>query len=483
MQIDEYSRIFLQMEMEEGLFFSRTPNGDPFWDVIRYEVFFLLFDEVNEPGQPHNPSVSRLQHSWLAKIHSSALKIGLMANQWARFKRIRPADFVAFVCSRYKDVDGTPIDFAADNALLTLAEMGSIQRIESQFNLFQDVNFNTLLSVATRVYRSPARYQKFYRQIATIIADAEQKYFGLSDPNLLDNIRWIYSRHLTERRIWREILNHSRPRLVLMTQNGIQKGLILEARRRYIPVVEFQHCSISTMHPAYSYPQDLTAGDSVMLPDALLLFSEYWNNKCSMPGTQMVVVGNDRFSSSGTLSTRSGAAVFVNHPVFHKYMSPLAMEVAQSMPDRFFIMKLHPSQLADRAMIEREYQVIQNLAVVGMEKSIPELMMDASDVIIIDSTSSYEALDRGVPVHILKKGPYMAYQDLFTRPDVYRFSTAEELQRALFKPMNRPEGIPRFFHDFDPVVFRELVRGQVRSPQDTRRIHKGSAFKATRASK
>ena len=463
MQLDECSRAFFQMEMEEHFFSSRTPNGDPFWDVVRSEVFFSLFDEVNEPGQPRNPSTSRLQHSWLTKIHSSALKVGSMANQWARFKRIRPADFVAFVTSRYKDVNGEPIDFASEDAVNALSKMGSIQRVESRLNLLQDINSNTLISVAARVYRTPASYEQYFREAATVIADAERKYFGVIDPHLFNVIRRVYKSHLVERRIWREILDRSQPRLVLMTQNGIQKGLIFEARKRHISVVECQHGNINAMHPGYSYPPSLSPGEAVLLPEALLLFSEYWKRQCLMPGTKIVVVGNNRFSSVGAHSTRTGAAVFVSHLNLHihEYLSPLAMEVAQSMPDRDFIMKLHPSQLSDRAVIEREYQDIPNLAVVGMEKSIPDLLVDASDIIILMSTASYEALDRGVPVHILRKAGYMWHQDLFPQPEVHLFSTAEELQSALFKPINHPENSSRFFDAFDPIVFRELVRSYI----------------------
>jgi len=290
-----------------------------------------------------------------------------------------------------------------------------------------------------------------------MIADAERKYFSVADSHLFNVVLRTYKHHLVERRIWGEIFDRTQPRLLLMTQNGIQKGLIFEARKRHVPVIECQHGVINLMHPAYSYPPDLPPGEAVILPDVLLMFSEYWKHQCRMPGTKIVVVGNNQFSSTGDRSTRTGAAVFVSALSFEKFMSPLAVKLAQLMPDRAFIMKLHPAQVSDRAKIEKEYEGIPNLAVVGTEKSCPELFADASDVIIIQSTASYEALDRGIPVHILREGGYVSHQDLFSRPDVSLFSTADELQSALFKPIKQPEGAPRFFDAFDPVAFRELV--------------------------
>jgi hypothetical protein len=216
------------------------------------------------------------------------------------------------------------------------------------------------------------------------------------------------------------------------------------------------------MHPGYSYPATLAPGGLVILPDAVLLFSEYWKHQCSMLGTELTAVGNNCFSSAGARSTRTGATVFVNADPFQRYLSPLAVKLAKSMPDRLFIMKLHPAELSGRAMIEREYQGIPNLSVVGVEKSCPELFADASDVVVVQSTATYEALDWGVPVHILRKSWFMAEQDLFSRPDVHLFSTAAELQSALFKPVERAERDSPFFEIFDPVKFCELVRSLLR---------------------
>jgi hypothetical protein len=465
MEIDEFTRTFFQMEMEEEFFSTRTPNGDPFWDVVRYEVFFSLLNEINVPKKRHKVARNRPRLSWLARIIGAPMKILSMASQWARLKRIQPADFVAYICSRYKDVGGKPIDLASDDALHALSEFGSILRVESShFSLLQDVNFSTLISFVARIYRVPASYEQFFRDVVAVIADAERKYLGMTDPHLFNVLRGTYRSHLVERRVWREILDRSQSRLVFMTQNGIQKGLILEARKRNVPVVEFQHGNITTMHTGYSYPPNLPQGDGVLLPDVLLLFSEHWKRQCCMPGTKLVVVGNNRFSCAGASSTRTGAAVFVSAGPFHKYLSPLAMELAQSMPDRAFIMKLHPSYLSNRAMIEKGFAWIPNLTVVGAEKSIPELMEDASDMIVGQSTAAYEALDRGVPVHIPRIDGYTWHKDLFALPDVHLFSTAEELQSTLFKPVNRWEGIPQFFGAFDPVVFRELVRCLDREP-------------------
>jgi hypothetical protein len=173
----------------------------------------------------------------------------------------------------------------------------------------------------------------------------------------------------------------------------------------------------------------------------------------------MVAVGNSRLASAGLQSTRTGATVFLDAASFHKHLSPLAMELARLMPEQMFIMKLHPTDVLDREQVEKEYQGIPNISVVGAEKSCAELFADASDVVVVQSTASYEALDRGVPVHFFQRAGYMSHQDLFTQPDVHLFSSTEELKCALFKPREGSDGIPHYFDEFESTAFRELVQG------------------------
>ncbi len=458
MQIDEFCRTFFQMEMEEDLFGSRTPNGDPFWDVVRYEVFGSLFHEMNEPGLPRMVSANRTVRSMFAKLCKLPSTMGSIANHWVQLKRLGRADFVAFICSRNRDASGNAIDFASEDAVHALSMMGSIRRIESQPKVLMDLNINSLITVAARVCRQPAGNQRYFFEIANALAHAEKKHFGMVDPHLLDVIRRTYKRYLVERRIWSEILDRSRSRLVLMMQNGIQKGLIREARSRHVPVVECQHGAINLLHPTYTYPPNLPPGEAVLLPDVLLLFSAYWLGQCRMPGTKLVAIGNSRISNCGPPSTRTGAAVFISAGPFQRDLSPLALKLASSMPTREFIMKLHPSHLSDRGIIEQEYGNSPNLAVVGTERSLSELMDNASDVVIVESTAAYEALERRIPVHFLRKGGYIRHQDLFSRPDVHLFSNAEELRGTLFQPSSRPESSSRFFDSFDASAFLELVR-------------------------
>jgi hypothetical protein len=389
MQIDEFTDKFLQMEMKEQFFLARTPNGDPLWDVVRYYLFDSLYTEIIEPAHSRPSSWNRIHQSWLTSLFTLPSKGLSTATQLARLSRLRPADFVAYVYSRNKGANNEPIDFASEDAFQALKEMGPILKVESQQNLLQDLNIAPLYRGFARVVRWTAGVKDYICEFSQAVANAQRSYFGVNDPCVTNVILTTYRYYSIQRQIWRSILDRSRPRLILMTQNGIQKGLIVEARKRHIPVVECQHGVINLMHMCYTYPPELLSGDAVLLPDVLLLFSEYWKRQCRMPGTKMVAVGNSRLASAGLQSTRTGATVFLDAASFHKHLSPLAMELARLMPEQMFIMKLHPTDVLDREQVEKEYQGIPNISVVGAEKSCAELFADASDVVVVQSTASY----------------------------------------------------------------------------------------------
>ena len=98
MEIDEFSQTFFRMEMEEDFFSWRTPDGNPFWDVVRYELFFSLF-EKDEPQSLQNVVASGSLRSKIKKIASVPARVVALTIQWARMKAMRQVDFLALVAA------------------------------------------------------------------------------------------------------------------------------------------------------------------------------------------------------------------------------------------------------------------------------------------------------------------------------------------------------------------------------------------------
>lgn len=455
MEIDEFTQIFFEMEVGERLFSYRTTAGEVLWDVLRFDQFSSLFDKLMSSAQGSGRHAAPAGRG--AGIRQIPSKIRSTLGHLAAIRNLGRSDFLAYICSRYRDEKGGHIDFATADGCRELSAMGSVRRIESLPDVVGDLNVATILSSAFRLFRLPRTYRQELDHFSRVIADAEARYFGISDVSAAQQARSTYKRHIIERRMWAAILDRVRPGLILMVQSGIQKGMLIEAKARRIPVVEAQHGVINLMHLAYAYPPEALPQESVLVPDALLLLSGYWEQQCRMPGTKMIAAGNNCFASDGNRSTRAGATVIIDAQPFHNYLSPLVLELAKRMPERRFIVKLHPHQIRDRESIKAEYRGVENISIIGVERSCGDLFCDVSDVIIVESTAAYEALDRGIPVHIYRRAGYRSHQDLFSQPDVALFSTADELKKNLNLNLTSPSSSRRYFEHFDRARFRELV--------------------------
>ena len=455
MEIDQFTQLFFKMETEQGLFSQTFTQSEPLWDIVRSAVFTSLFGTITRTEQPQvMPQVTRRRSlPWAYR------RIRALQKSWSNLRRLGKADFLCFVCSRYSGEFGAPIDFAAQNAVQMLARNGLVQVLESHYGLNEHLNVPVLTGIIGRLQQLPSQTEQLLQHLCNCLRESESSYFGLVDPDLKKVVRQAYREYLAGRSVWRRVISQSHPRLILMTQNGIQKALIREAHSFRIPIVECQHGIIHRNHPSYSYPTELTAQSALLLPDALLIFSEFWRSQCHMPGTQIITVGNDYFYCGEAQSTREGPAVFIDAGVFHQYLSPIAVDVAKSMPDRRFIMKLHPSQIGVRDSIVKEYSGIPNLSVAGPEVNLHDLLRDASDVITLQSTVSYEALDRGIPVHLLETAGYFrSHQHILARDDVRLSSTSDHLRNLLFKSVRRPETTELFFEPFCPDEFWHFLR-------------------------
>ena len=448
------------MEQNHRLFALKDNHGDPSWDVVRFDVFEGLeqFLGIEPPPAAGNSVGKEGPVAWAGKAFRKVADAG---KAWVKYRQAGPVDFLVFKASRNRDGLGQPIDFASMDGARSLASMGQVLEVESVGNSSEALNIHELMRGSKLVLGMPCLDPESTEALVSTIARAIQGSFGLALPQLAAIVQARIRLHLLHRRVWGDLLDRTTPRLIFMTQNGIQKGLIMEARKRSIPIIECQHGYINKMHPAYSYPADLAPGPEVILPDALGLFSDYWTKQCTVPGTELVVTGNSCFcAKNGKSSTLKGPVVFPVASAITEFLVPLAIEVATLLPDRSFIIKLHPSELGDRDRIQAACAGLANVSVLGAEVNFSNLLTDASGVVMIQSTTAYEALERGVPVHIFRRSYFMGSSDLFACSNVHLFDSATELVTALTRPPAlTPCQETAFFDDFDQKAFSSMIDG------------------------
>jgi Capsule polysaccharide biosynthesis protein len=256
---------------------------------------------------------------------------------------------------------------------------------------------------------------------------------------------------------YRRIFARVRPKLILMTQNGVEKALFLAAHEAGIVVIEGQHGSIGHVHPAYSYPRDIDYGNRSTFPSVFLTFSEYWINSCFYPAGECIPIGNNYFAIDPLPPPEDpGAIMFVSVDMYHDVLRDWVMRLARILPNRKIIYKLHPNQHQASRTIVEELAPFKDVEVVDASVSVRMLLAQVSHVVLIQSTVALEALQTGRRVCILPVLHYRVHQSLFQSDAVTITRSVDDLVRALDMPAvgARP---PSFFDPFNTVAAAELL--------------------------
>ena len=263
---------------------------------------------------------------------------------------------------------------------------------------------------------------------------------------------------VTDSDVYRKYFARLQPRLVIMTQNGLEKAFFAAAHAAGIRVVEGQHGLIGYSHAAYSYPRNVDYGDRSTFPTVFLAFSEYWVRTCFYPAGRCVVIGNDQFAI-GALPppTDPGGVMFVSGDIYHGVLVEWAMRLARAIPDRQIIYKLHPNQQRSSRAIQQQLAAFKNIEVIDASISARALLSRVAHVVLIQSTVALEALQSGRRVCILPVSHYRVHKDLFEFGAVTVTPSLDDLVRALDMTAEATSP-PRFFDPFDAAAARELMR-------------------------
>jgi hypothetical protein len=438
---------FFAIEERLGLF-DDTSNGFAWWDTVRYEVYGTIYRQVAGLSIP-----APTRRSLLTRLSGMLVRRFLRARLWLQIMSGR-YDVVVFRAPR-QSRDGKPVDVAIDQLVAICP--GRKLRIDT----FPHYYHRDIRPIEHTDLECPAI-------IAALAAEFRQEFgIPVDEQRLGTLVTSRLAEFITARSAYQKLFAHIRPRLVLLTQNGIEKALFCAAREAGITVIESQHGLIGHGHPAYSYPRRLSYAALRSFPDYFLTFSDYWRNTCHYPAGQSVTVGNDAFYiNPSSTPNEQGDVVFVSADIYHATLSKWLKELATKLPHRQFKYKLHPNQHADFAMICRDLATWPNVQVIDSRTSMRTLMDAASDIVLIQSTAAHEALQAGKRLCILPLLNYQIHRDLFSRAAVFITPDVEELARTIESPPLQPEAslfFERFNADKSVRLLHEIIHA--RPPQ------------------
>lgn len=433
---------FFEMELARGLFDVRDAYGVRFWDIIRYDVYSVLWAHVSGGGEATRNSEPR--HSLPKRLVRNALCALRMAGVQREVRRSRP-EFLFLTTARLTAGDATIDPISQPYLELLSGRCFVLETFSKTARYLQGA------AAARGAFASIPQSAWQESRLGAPVNEAFAEYFDVRlDPialnELIDGNLRAYRDQL---RYFDRVLQAQRPAAVVMVANGIWKGLFTAARRLDIPVIELQHGLISRLHPYYSYPRGPQYRELQMHPDLLLTFASSWMARVYFAGVPSVAIGTDYYRPRAGSRTRPGLLI-VSADRYHQVLAAAAKTIAGRLPQLPILYKLHPQQYDRAQAIGAEFSGYPNVSVHAGARSISDLFTEVSAMLCIQSTVVYEALQVGLRVFLVPRDNYQIHEDVFEY--VQLCEDAAQVAAALEQPSASRIPELSFFDEFDSAA-------------------------------
>lgn len=441
-QIDELTHKFHSFELE-----SVRQEDWELWEAVRFDVYYRIQGAMlNADSPPLACNKNKEIHSFWQKIWQGLSFVkACMARKQVLF----------FAASRFLNIQGEQYDpNITDVYALVKNDALIIDSYISSKPYEYDVVINRILSIIYRIYSHFPFSVKFPD---SLIIEVNRHFDVIIEPRFYNQ---LICRYLSEKYFYTILLKLLRPKVIFITQNGIQKGLFAVAKYLGIPVVEFQHGIIYFSHLAYSYPQGLDS-DLLNLPTYFFAFSEFWKKKIEscFPVEEICVSGNTK-ANEIYIGEKKYDLTFICTTAYMKRFLQIVSELRECGYAGKICLKLHPQQQNEVDHLRAITSSDKDIEVIYTEFSIKEIIGHSANIFAIQSTSVYEALDARKPVFLLKEMSYMVHQDVFAHPLVTLIEDMNDLKKCLqsedsyndmtdlrfFEPFHK-ERVLSFLHD------------------------------------
>lgn len=368
-------------------------------------------------------------------------------------------DYLFFTASRTKDGNN---NFFDQNLQDLLVHYPDAQCFESyQRNIFSLKNKKITIFNPINLFSKIARFfyknYDFYKLVNLLNNN-------FSTLNITENeINNLLTQFKIDFNFYCTLFKLKKPKIIFITQNGIQKGLFAAANKFNIPVIEVQHGIIDKGHLIYNYNRKINYdGGRVFLPKYFFTFSEFWNKEIFYPVKEILAMGNSYYYNTinriKPSNTQKGILV-ASSDVFGEQLKELVIDLSRKNKIPIYF-KLHPNQFYQKDYYKDNLKEFPNVEVFTDEKNLFELIDISNAVLVIQSTAVYEALHFKRIGIIFKKQTYMRHQHLFNDKNVYLINNSDELNDVVnyeFEEDNSNEFV--YFNNFDKLKYSKFIEG------------------------
>ncbi|MBD3799490.1 MAG: hypothetical protein IE883_06320 [Epsilonproteobacteria bacterium] len=430
---------FIAFEEKFDVFNLKTDTELYWWDIVRYSIYSELNNNFVRKHQDMPTIKKKISFIVLKRIFKDVfylLKSFL-------FKK----EFFFFLCSRSKDSNYFNFDSAARSYIKSIPSSKSFyletySTAQTEYPSYS----NIFLAIMKKLYKF--RDIKLNFDINKILNEEFKiniDFYSVVQKNL--------NNYTVEYNYYKFLLKVLKPKYCFIVQNGIQKALFTVANDLNIECVELQHGQINSFHIAYSYSKNIDYSHLKSFPKYLFTYSEFWN-KINFPIYKKISMGRENKIDKGNAQKSSDIAfVFAN--IYTKNLLSFVKVLAPKFEHKIYV-KLHPNQLNEVEYIKKELHKFHNIEVVYIEKTMEEILSLVSSIIMIQSTTIYEALQKAKKVFLYKKQDYDTHSDVFYSANVYQIDGVEDF----IKNQNKPyiEEALVFFEPFDKNKFLSFIK-------------------------
>ena len=409
-------------EIEElNNFFSlRDKYGMPVWDVIRYDV-------IKHIQYRYNPNKETVPHTSVG----NRLKIFVRCfTPFLRllFKGKRRVLFYAH--SRHQNKNGLYYDRQAidlinmvapgDRFIFDSSHAGSCEyeAYEApQAFFYAWYRFKKVLNKKTLLDPSVTK------RICDVINEGFSE-FVINETTVIS----LYEHFVALCEMYDWILCIIKPERVIVSY-GRYKAISFAARKKNIPSFLIQHSLIDKADATIggTCPQK----ENGINPDTLLTYGSYWGEYLKHLMDVKVLGNRFLYKETGKV-TDDGTVLFVSSLYQGPYLSQLLLDIAPRHTNVKFIYKLHPGEKGLREHYEKMFESVPNVCVQLNEESMASILQRCTLVVLISSTTLFEALNTGKCVAIYDVPDFADVTSfLKSAPNTYCFTEKSQLEEIL----------------------------------------------------
>ena len=399
MNINEFTNAFFEFEAKHNYFDKKVKNLN-WWDLVRHDLYYLIYYELNniriiEPIK-RNSIFVRLIFRLKSKMYCYYIfcialitrpdKIFLSFPRFS-FRGIKSDYPIDYIVETYQNnkmrIDQSKfLLFGQSKAKISLLDSNELlERLNKHFNISLKIDMSSFINERISGYHNQLRFYK-------------------------------------------KIFKASNGKILIISQTGNQKGVFHAAAKNNLKTIEVQHGEICRNHPAYSYPKDIKSIKSkIYIPDFLFVYSEYFKEKeFFYPEVKRIVIGkykkNIREKLSKTINDKYDLAIISANPYTNSLIEASKI-ISNKNLNAKILFKLHPNENSLKEDIFKSFKEYKNISIFDSEEPIENILMLSSRILVVQSTTTYSALESNKEIYILPKYDYHIHEDIFKLNNVH----------------------------------------------------------------